>query len=58
MEKFTTIQLKLPKSFNYRLDVHIAKLKRDGALKQNKSKAQILISLAEIGLAQESKNVK
>ena len=55
MEEYTLIQLKLPKEFNYKLDVYIAKLKRDGAMKEDKNKAQVLISLAQIGLLNETK---
>jgi hypothetical protein len=62
MAKFTKIQLQLPNDFNYKLDVYIAKLKRDSHIgKENgkeKTKAQILVSLAEAGLAHESKNMK
>lgn len=55
MEEFTLIQLKLPKEFNYRLDVLIAKLRRDGHIAKDKTKAQVLIECAEIGLVQKSK---
>lgn len=58
MEDFTTIQLKLPSEFNYRLDVYLARLKRDGHIKKDKTKAQVLIALAEAGLLHESKNMK
>lgn len=57
MEDFTVIQLKLPNDFNYKLDVHIAKLKRDGAIK-DKTKAQVLIECAVIGLNQKMKDLK
>lgn len=56
MEEFTTIQLRLPKEFNYRLDVLVAKLKRDGQVKKDKTKAQILIDCAELGLTLKSKD--
>jgi len=46
MEDYTLIQLKLPNDFNFKLDVYIAKLKRDRRIKDEKTKAQILISLA------------
>lgn len=55
MEEFTLIQLKLPKDFNYRLDVLIRKLKRDNLIKKEKTKAQFLLECAEIGLIQKSK---
>jgi hypothetical protein len=58
MEDFTVIQLKLPNDFNYKLDVHIAKLKRDGLIKKDKTKAQVLIECAEMGLNIKSKEVK
>lgn len=58
MEDFTTIQLKLPNDFNYKLEVYLAKLKRDGHIKKDKTKAQVLISLAEAGLLHEVKNMK
>jgi len=57
MEDFTIIQLKLPNDFNYKLDVFIAKLKRDGLIK-DKTKAQILIECAIIGLIEKSKDLK
>ncbi len=57
MEDFTIIQLKLPNEFNYKLDIHIAKLKRDGLIK-DKTKAQVLIECAEIGLNQKSKDLQ
>lgn len=50
MEEFTIIQLRLPKEFNYELNVYIAQLRRDGRIKKDKTKAQILISLAEESL--------
>ena len=58
MEKFTIIQLKLPKDFNYKLDVFIAKLKRDGHIKNDKTKAQVLIECAELGLSHKSNDLK
>lgn len=58
MDEFTLIQLKLPKDFNYRLDVYIAELKRDGLLKEEKTKAQILINLAQLGLQIEKQEIK
>jgi hypothetical protein len=57
MEDFTVIQLKLPNDFNYKLDVHIAKLKRDGSIK-DKTKAQVLIECAQLGLNIKSKEIK
>ena len=56
MEEFTLIQLRLPKDFNYRLDVLIRKLKRDNLIKKEKTKAQFLLECAEIGLTQKSKD--
>jgi hypothetical protein len=58
MEEGTLIQLTLPKEFNYKLDVYIAKLRKDGSIKRDKTKAQILIALAEAGLLHEIKNSK
>ena len=58
MEEGTLIQLTLPKDFNYDLDVHLAKLKRDGSLKKDKTKAQYIIALARIGLIHEKKNTR
>jgi hypothetical protein len=58
MEDFTTIQLKLPKDFNYDLDVYIAKLKRDGLMKEEKTKAQIIINLAMLGFKVEKKEIQ
>jgi hypothetical protein len=55
MEEFTTIQLKLPKEFNYKLDVLMTKLRHDGHITKEKTKAQFLIECAEIGLAQKSR---
>lgn len=46
MDDFTLIQLKLPKDFNYKLDVYIRRLKRDGIVKKEMTKAEMLISLA------------
>jgi hypothetical protein len=53
MEEYTLIQLKLPKDFNFDLDVYIAKLKRDGKMQESKTKAEILISLAQQSLTKE-----
>lgn len=50
MEGFTLIQVKLPNDFNYKLDVYIAKLRCDGSIKKNKTKADILLALAGAGL--------
>jgi hypothetical protein len=58
MEEHTLIQLKMPKDFNYKLDVYIAKLRRDGSIKKEKTKADILLALASAGLQHESKNMK
>ena len=58
MAKETNIRLKLPKDFNYELDVYVAGLKRDGLIKEDKTKAQILISLARLGLQIEKQEIK
>lgn len=58
MEETVGINLKLPKDFNYELDVHLAKLRRDGALKKDKTKAQYIVALARVGLLHEKKNMK
>jgi hypothetical protein len=55
MEEFTLIQLRLPNEFNYKLEVYLAKLKRDGHVKKDKTKAQVLLALAERGLQNELK---
>ena len=58
MEESTLIQLKLPKEFNYKLDIYIAKLRRDGFIRNDKTKAQVLIECAELGLTQKSKDIE
>ena len=39
MEEFTLIQLRLPNEFNYKLEVYLAKLKRDGHVKKGQNKS-------------------
>lgn len=56
MEEFTLIQLKLPKDFNYRLESLIAKLRYNGLIMKDKTKAQFILECAEIGLAQKAKD--
>jgi len=58
MEDYTLIQLRIPKDFNYKLEVYIAELKRDGLIKEDKTKAQILINLAMLGLKIEKQEIK
>jgi hypothetical protein len=50
MKDFTYIQLKLDKKFNYDLDVYIAGLRRDNQIREDKTKAQIIVDLAQAAL--------
>lgn len=53
MEDFTLIQIRLPKEFDYKLNLYLAELKRTNKIK-DKSKAQLILSLAEESLTKRS----
>jgi hypothetical protein len=55
MSEFINIRLKLPKKFNYDLTMFLAKLKRDNSVKESKSKAELIVECAIIGLKEKSK---
>jgi hypothetical protein len=52
MEETVKIQLNLPKEVNYKLNLHMAKIK----LREKRSKANEIIRLMQIGLQTETKN--
>ena len=51
MKEYTLVQVRQPKNFNYKLEVHMAKLKQMNVKKINK--ADLIVKLAEIGLQSE-----
>jgi hypothetical protein len=51
-EKVINIRLQLPKDINYKLNIHMAKMK----LKERRTKADEIIRLMMIGLLNESKS--
>lgn len=50
MEEYTLIQLRLPKDFNYKLEMHLAKLRQ---MNVKTNKADLITKLAQIGLKSE-----
>ena len=50
MEESTNIRLKIPKDFDYKLNLRLAELKR---LKIKRTKAEEIIKLAQIGLLKD-----
>jgi len=47
----TAVRVNIPGDFNYKLDIHIAQLKRIGA---KKTKADLIVTLAQIGFQRET----
>jgi hypothetical protein len=50
MEECTLVQVRLPKDFNYKLEIQMVKLKQSG-VKTNK--ADLIVKLAQVGLQSE-----
>ena len=50
MEESTNIRLKIPKEFDYKLNLRLAELKR---MKIKRTKAEEIIKLAQIGLLKD-----
>lgn len=55
MEEITKVMLNLPKDVNYKLDIHLAELRRKSV---KTTKVELIIKLLLIGLNQESKELK